>query len=69
MDGYERSFPDTSLTFQVRKVIGGGGVVTYRIKCQCQPQSQSLSSFSLDFGLETLDLGLIFMGGGAIQSF
>ena len=51
MEGHGRSFPDTRLAFQVRKVIGG--VVACRI-------TQSLSSFSLDFGLKTLDLGLGF---------
>ena len=49
MEGLGRSFPDTRLAFPVRKVKGGGGVVSCRIIVS--PQSQSLViGFSLQAG-------------------
>ena len=60
MEGYGRSFPDTRLPFQVRKVMGGGGggCVTCRIIV-----SALVSPFPPDFGFGTciwdLDLGLL----------
>ena len=46
MEGHGRSIPITILTFQVRKVRGGGGglVVEWPVGLYCQPQSHSLSS-------------------------
>ena len=60
------SFPITGLTFNVRKVRGGGAVLGWPVRFYCQPQSQTLSSvlWILDFGLGfwtrilDLDLGL-----------
>ena len=52
MEGHGRSFPDTRLTFQVRKVMGGWGG-WWPVGLYCQPQS-------LSSGLWTLNLGLRF---------
>ena len=55
MGGHGRSFPDTRLTVQVRKVIGGvgwgGGLQDYIV-------IQQSHSFPLDFGFLILDLDL-----------
>ena len=54
-EGHGQSFPITGLTFQVRKVIGGGvggcgGVVACRIIISPRYQSLSLT-WDLDLGL------------------
>ena len=61
MEGHGRSFPDTRLTFQVRKVIGGwvgwvGGVVACRIIVSAPVPFPFL--WTLDFRLLDLELGL-----------
>ena len=53
-EGHGWSFPITGLTFQGRKVTGGG-VGWWPVGLYCQPQSHSFS-----FGLWILDLGLGF---------
>ena len=61
MEGHRRWFPDTRLTFQVRKVIGGGGVVVGGVIVACRiivtAPVQSLSSglwiLDFEFGFET----------------
>ena len=55
MEVHGWSFPITGLTFQVRKVIGGGQC--WPIGLQCQPQS--LQHFSI-LAFQHLDLGLGF---------
>ena len=50
MESHGRSFPDTIWTFQVKKLMGCGGV-WWPVGLQCQPQS-------LSSGLWTLGLGL-----------
>ena len=56
MEGHGRSFPDTRLTFQVRKVMGGGGWVACR---NIVPAPVPLLwTLDLDFEFETLELDL-----------
>ena len=55
-EGHGWSFPITILTFQGRKVTGGGGVVGgwWPVGLYCQPQSHF---FSFGFWIWDLDLG------------
>ena len=64
IEGHGWSFPITRLTFQVRKVMGGGWVGWWPVGMQDYSVSPSPGPFPLDFGFGTwiwdLDLGLGF---------
>ena len=60
MEGHGRSFPDTRLTFQVRKVIGGVGGVVVVCRIILSAPVPFLWTLYLGFGswIWDLDLGL-----------
>ena len=69
-EGHGRSFPIARLTFQVRKVMSGGG--EWRpVGLSCQPQSQSLSlglwiwDFGLGLGLDNIVIWHIWVSATA----
>ena len=68
VEGHRRSFPDTRLTFQVKKVMGGGG---WPVGLASAPVPVSLL-WTLDFRFETLDFNcllcfLLYVSAGTVQ--